>query len=297
MIQSSFRYYLYRVLGSVAPLLPPRFGYWIASQLGALAFYLNSAGAKTVGENLSHVMGEEAGEARIKATAREVFRNLLKNYYDLFHKHALSDDEIKASLTIIGLHNLEEALAQGKGVVVASAHFGLFDAMWAIGSILKVKITTPAERLEPEKLYQYTSKLRARDWMSLLPVDGPLLGLVRALRRGEAVAVAADRDITDSGIEVEFFDAPARLPDGHVQLALRTGARIVTAFSLRQADNSASLHIEPALELEETGDFELDVRVNSRKVVARMEQWISRYPEQWLMLYPIWRDTSDGHRD
>ena len=130
--------------------------------------------------------------------------------------------------------------------------------------------------------------------MRLLPIDGPLFGLFRALRRGQLVAVAADRDITRSGILVDFFGAPARLPDGHVQLALRTGAELTTCFALRQPDNSSLVQVEPPLKLEQTGDFERDVRVGVRKVVARMESWISRYPEQWIMLYPIWRDAKHG---
>lgn len=293
MSRSGFSYYLYRVPGSIAPLLPRRFGYWVASQLGVLAFHLYPRGATMLEQNLSHVLGEEANEATIKATAREVFRNLAKNYYDLFRSHALSDEEISASVTVVGLHHLEKVLAEGKGLIATSGHFGPFDAVMHIGPSLNLKITAAAEHLNPEKLYQYICKLRANPWLTLLPVDGPLLGLFRALRRGEIVGVAADRDITRSGILVDFFGAPARLPDGHVQLALRTGAKIVTCFGLRQADNSSLLYIEPPLELEETGDFERDVQVNARKVVARLEEWISRHPEQWLMLHPIWRDAKN----
>ena len=130
--------------------------------------------------------------------------------------------------------------------------------------------------------------------LKLIPIDGPLLALVRALRRGQAVAVAADRDITGSGIVVDFFDAPARLPDGHVQLALRTGAELLPMFALRHADSSPGVQVEPPLELERTGNFEQDVQVNVQKVVARMEDWIRRYPEQWPMFYPIWRDGEHG---
>jgi lauroyl/myristoyl acyltransferase len=297
MNQSLLSYYLYRALGFIAPLIPPRFGYWLASLLGTLTFYLYSRGAKAVKENLSHVLGEEGNEATIEATAREVFRNLLKNYYDLFHKHALSDEEISTSVTVVGLHHAEKALAEGKGVIATSGHFGPFDVLMQIAPSLNMRITGPAEHLKPEKLYQYLCRLRARDWITFLPVDGPLFGLFRALRRGEVVGLAADRDITNSGILMDFFGAPARLPDGHVQLAMRTGAKIVTFFGLRQADNSSLLHIEPPLELEDTGDFERDVRVNVRKVVARLEKWISRYPEQWLMLQPVWRDSRNGNGD
>jgi lauroyl/myristoyl acyltransferase len=297
MNQSLLSYYLYRVLGSAAPLVPARLGYWLASRIGSLAFHINLRGRTTLRENLSHVLGEQADEATIKATGREVFRNIAKNYYDLFRSHALSDETIRTSVTVVGLHHGQKILADGKGLIIASAHFGPFDALIHLAPSLNVRITGPAERLNPERLYQYMCELRARDWITLLPVDGPLLGLFRALRRGEAVGLVADRDITESGVVVDFFDAPARLPDGHVQLALRTGSKLITCFCFRQPDDRVVLYVEPPVQLEQTGDFEQDVRVNVRKVVARLEEWIGRHPEQWLMLHPVWRDARNGGGD
>jgi lauroyl/myristoyl acyltransferase len=290
MSQSLVSYYAYRVMGSVAPLLPPRLGYWLASNIGRLIFYLYPRGVRTVRQNLYHVLGADADDARVKATAQGVFRNLSKNYYDLFQRHTLTDEEIRASVTIEGLDHLEMALAGGKGAVVTTGHFGPFDAVAQAASSLNLKVTAPAEHLKPEKLYQYVCRLRSSNWITLLPVDGPLVGLFRALHRGEIVAVAADRDITSSGIVVDFFGVPARLPDGHVQLAMRTGARMVPCFGLRKADNSCLLYIEPALEMEDGDDFETSVRVNVERVLARLEEWIGRYPEQWIMLHPIWGD-------
>jgi len=294
MSQSLLAYYFYRVAGSLGPRIPRRFGYWLAAKTGCVAFYASRTGATALKENLSHVFGAKANDASVTATALKVFANLSKNYFDLFHKHALDEQAANATVTIRGVDHLGEALENGRGLVLVSAHFGPFDALWQIASALNLNMTIPAEHLKPEKLYQYVCKLRASDRIRLLPIDGPLLGVYRALRRGETVGVAADRDITRSGILVDFFDAPARLPDGHVQLALRTGAMLTTCFALRQPDNSSLIQIEPPLQMEQTGDFERDVRVNVRKVVARMEEWISRYPEQWLMLYPIWRDATHG---
>ncbi|MGB3903356.1 MAG: hypothetical protein WBB22_00380 [Anaerolineae bacterium] len=294
MSQSLVTYYLYRVLGSLAPRVPRRLGYWVAGKIGYAGYFLHRSGAAALKENLSHVLGEKADAATLKATALQVYSNLAKNYFDLFYNHSLSEREANASVTVRGLHHVREALKEGQGLVLASGHFGPFDASWQIGEILNVTITAPAEHLKPEKLYQYVCRLRANDWIRLLPIDGPLLGLGRALRKGEVVAVAADRDITRSGILVDFFDAPACLPDGHTQLALRTGAKLITCFALRQPDNTCLIQVEPPLKLEITGDFKRDVRVNVRKVVARFEQWISRYPDQWLMLQPVWRDAKHG---
>lgn len=287
-------YLFFRALGSATAHVPPRLGYWGASRLGGLAYYLNTRGAQSLKGNLRRVLGPAASKGMIEDTARQVFSHLLMNYYELFHNYALTDDEVFASITVNGLSHLLDAVDEGNGVVLTTAHFGLFDALWVIGPGLDLKITAPAEHLQPEKLYQYVCKLRGRNWINFLPVDSLLLGLVRALRRGEIVVVAADRDITRSGVLVDFFGAPARLPDGHVQLALRTGAKLVTCFGLRLPGGRAALQIEPALALQRTGDLELDVQVNVGKVVARMQRWISRHPEQWLMLHPVWEDGRDA---
>jgi lauroyl/myristoyl acyltransferase len=294
MIQSLVTYWTYRVLGGVAPLLPRRFGYWVAERTGTLVYHLKGGKPVALRQNLHHVLGNDADGSTVEAAALDVFRNLARNYYDLFHKHTLTVEEAMASVSVRGLHHIEDGLRDGKGLIVVSAHFGPFDAIWMIGRRLNLRITAPAEHIKPERLYQYLCQLRDKEWITLLPVDRPLMGLVRALRRGELVAIGGDRDITGSGIVVDFFGAPARMPDGAVQLALRTGANLLTCFAVRQPDNSAVVQVEPPLQLEETGDFEHDVLVNVRKVAARMENWIARYPGQWLVLYPIWEDGTYG---
>lgn len=287
-------YSAYRALGAVAPLVPPRFGYWLADRAGTLAYHLKRPDTAALRENVCHVLGHDAHDSAVEAVALDVYRNLAKNYYDLFHKHRLGVEEAMASVSVRGLQHIEDGLRDGKGLIVVSAHFGPFDAIWMIGRRLDLKITAPAEHIQPETLYRYVCQLRENDWITLLPVDKPLMGLVRALRRGEVVAVGGDRDITGSGIVVDFFRAPARLPDGAVQLALRTGANLLTCFAVRQPDNSCVLEVEPPIQLEATGDFEHDVPVNVRKVAARMEEWIARHPGQWLVLYPIWEDRRHG---
>jgi lauroyl/myristoyl acyltransferase len=294
MTLSLLTYSAYRTLGAVAPLVPPRLGYWLADRAGTLAYRLKRPNTAALKGNLYHVLGNDADDSAVEAVELDVFRNLAKNYYDLFHKHRLSVEEAMAPVSVRGLHHIEDALRDGKGLIVVSAHFGPFDAIWMIGRRLDLKITAPAEHIQPERLYRYISRIRENDWITLLPVDKPLMGLVRALRRGEVVAVGGDRDITGSGITVDFFGAPAKLPDGAAQLALRTGASLLTCFAVRQPDGSCVLQVEPRIQLEDTGDFEHDVRVNMCKVAARMEEWIARYPSQWLVLYPIWEDGRYG---
>jgi lauroyl/myristoyl acyltransferase len=259
------------------------------SFIGDLIYRFHPGARQIVQGNLRHVLGHETDKATIEETTRHVFRNSLKNYYELFHQRTLSREEMRVSLTVKGLEHIEEALAQGKGLVLATAHFGSPDGLIYLASLLfPCRVTAPAEHLRPERLFRYVLGLRKRGGITLLPADGPLLALFRALKCNEIVAVAADRDTTESGIMIDFFGAPARLPDGHVQLAMRTGAKLALAFGRREPDNTCTIEIHPPLELEDTGDFKRDVRANMEKVVAGLERVIRQHPEQWLLFVSPW---------
>ncbi len=282
-------YYLYRLLGAVLPLLPPRFGYALFGAIGMLFFYLFADAREPLRANLRHVL-RGAGSTQIDATARMTLCNHLKNYYDFFRASRLSADQIRTMVKVHGLEHLERALGKGKGVIFITAHFGNLDIVGQTFALHGYNVTTPAEHVKPEILFQEIVKVRASKGMKIIPVDGPLMALVRALKRNEIIGLAADLDVTKSGIITDFFGAPARLPDGYAQLALRSGTPILPAFSLRRPDNTFEAFAEPALELESTGNSEADVLNGVRQVVRGMEKWIGEHPEQWVMFHRIWED-------
>jgi lauroyl/myristoyl acyltransferase len=287
--QSQLSYYAYRLLGAVMPVIPPKLGYALFSRLGDLAHDKSATSRENVYDNLRHVLGPEADPARMEKVAREIFRNQARNYYDLFRVPSLSDQQIEHLVTVHGLEHLDEALAAGKGLIGVTAHFGNLDVVAQAFALRKYPITVVAEHLKPERLYQYVASLRASKGIKLIPIDSFLRPIFRALRNNELVGLAADRNLIEAGTLIDFFGAPALLPDGHVQLALRTGAKLGLFFSLRRPDNHYEAFVEPPLELENTGDLERDTRAGMAKVVAVLEKYIGQHPEQWVMFQPVWR--------
>ncbi len=287
--QTMAGYWMYRMLGAIIPLLPPRLGYPFFGWIGARFFDWFIDAREPLRDNLSHVM-HGASQKEIDAVAGNILRNHLKNYYDFFRSTRLTKDDIAKLVQVNGFENLEKALARGKGVVFITAHFGNLDIVGQTFAIRGYKVTTPAEHVKPEILYQRIVATRAAKGLTIIPVDGPLLSLVRALKKNEIVGLAADLDVTKSGIVVNFFDAPARLPDGHVQLALRTGTALLPAFSMRLADNTFAAYAEPAIELQHTGNLDADVRAGVERVTRVLEKWIGQHPEQWVMFHRIWKE-------
>ena len=280
-------YYMYRALGAVVPRIPPWLGYPLFGFVGWLFFYLFRDAREPLRANLRHVMAG-AAPAEIDATARRTLRNHLRNYYDFFRATRLSAEQIKGMVEVHGLENLEHALSWGKGVIFVSAHFGNIDIVGQTFVLNGYRVTIPAEHVKPEILFQEIVGVRASKGIRIIPVDGPLMALMRALKKNELIGLAADLDVTGSGMTVDMFGAPACLPDGYAQLALKTGAAILPAFSLRKPDNTFAAFAEPAVQIPKTGDYEADVRAGVECVVKVMEKWIGEHPDQWVFFHRIW---------
>ena len=285
-------YYLFRLAGLLLPHVPHRLGYWLFARLGDLAYFLNRSARTIVRDNMAHVLGPQARPDQIDKAAREAFRYNGQNYFDLFRLAALDTEQLERLIEADGWDQIDQALSAGKGLILVAAHFGTPDVVAQLVTNRRYPVTAVVEHLQPEPLFRYICALRGSHGLRTLPVDGPLTRLFRALRANEVIALVIDRDITESGIEVEFFGEKTRMADGHVQLALRTGAPLMAGYCLRRPDGTFYARGVP-LELERTDNREQDVHAGVRKVLAFMETVIAAHPEQWVMFQPIWR-TSHG---
>jgi KDO2-lipid IV(A) lauroyltransferase len=220
-----------------------------------------------------------------------VCANLIKGYYELFRVDRLSADDIRKRLHIDGEEHGLQAIARGRGVIFVAPHFGNVDITAQIPRLYGLTVTVVAEHIRPERVYRYVLGLRASHGMRFLPSDGPMLGLFRALKRGEAIGLACDRTVTENGREMMFFGAPARLPDGAIVLARRTGAVVLPARALRLPDDTFHIQVEPPIEIERTEDPEADVIAGMECLVRIMERWIGAHPDQWLLTVPIWQQA------
>jgi Kdo2-lipid IVA lauroyltransferase/acyltransferase len=290
-------YWVYLIATSLAPMLPEKVGYWLFAIFGQVAYVFGQGARTNYLNNLKHVVGPNVPESERKRIARQAFRNSFKNYFDLFRGHRLSEQQIRSQISqVIGFEHLESALAQGKGIVAGTAHFGNFNLFLHLAAVyLKgyCHVIVPNERLRPERLFELVKRQRAAQGIEIVPVDTAVRQMIRALHAGSMVGLALDFDITNTGTVVDFFGSPARLPDGGVALSLKYGAPLVIGFTRRLADNRCTVVIEPPVQLEKTNDLATDVQIGMQKLARRLEEWIRRYPDQWMMFQPIWEEDQN----
>jgi lauroyl/myristoyl acyltransferase len=286
---SKLIYYLYRLAGLVLPRIPPIISYPLFSLIGGIVHRFNRTARANVCDNLRHVLGSQVSQDHIKRLSRATFDYVAYNYYDLFRLPTLGRTRVEAMVRIEGWEHVEAGLSLGKGLVMTSAHFGNIEIVLYAMLMRGVSITIPAERVEPAELYDYLTALRMSQGLKLIPVDGPMLELFRTLRRGGVAGIAGDRNVSAGGAVVEFFGAPARLPDGHVRLALRTGAPLILGFSRRLGRDAYEARFWPHFCLPDQGSEEDRLAAGMAYVVGGLEEAIGRHPEQWVVTVPIWQ--------
>ncbi|MCX4473250.1 Phosphatidylinositol mannoside acyltransferase [Micromonospora sp. MW-13] len=262
------------------------------------------AGTARLRANLRRVVGPELPEAELDDLLRRGLRSYARYWMEAFRLPALSRGQLLAGFRLApeGVDLLAADVAAGRGAVVALPHAGNWDAAGAWVAATGWPITTVAERLKPEGVYQRFLAFRRGLGMEILPTHGgerPAFDvLVDRLRAGTVVPLLADRDLSARGIEVDFFGARTRMPAGPALLALRTGAPLYVA-SLWYEPDAACASIEGPLPVpgEDSGPLDQRVRELTQRIADGLAAGIARHPEDWHMLQRMWLDqrgTGDG---
>jgi KDO2-lipid IV(A) lauroyltransferase len=251
---------------------------------------------RNVWDNMRHVMGPNTPKKELRRAARQVFGNWAKSYADLIHLPYLDLDKFfQQKLVYHGFEeNMLPAIANGKGVIISSGHFGNVEL--AIQGLLAkgVRMTVLTERLQPPALSRLVDGLRASKGHTFLPVSfASIKAVLRSIKAGGVVGLMCDRDIEGTSIRVPFCGTPASVPVGAVELAMRTGALILPIFVHRKNGDACEAFLEPPLELVNNGDPQTDLKTNVRRLLERFEAHLRRDPGQWTVLETVWDAEED----
>jgi Kdo2-lipid IVA lauroyltransferase/acyltransferase len=130
----------------------------------------------------------------------------------------------------------------------------------------------------------------------VVPKDDFVRGLLAATKAGETVGILMDTNMTPpQGVFVDFFGIPACTASGLARIALRTDAAVVPGFTIwDESLGKYRLRFDPALELIRTGDLEADIVANTQKFTKVIEDYVKKYPEQWLWVHRRWKTRPPG---
>jgi KDO2-lipid IV(A) lauroyltransferase len=279
------------------PYVPLRVLQYIAIGAGYVLWACATKTRERVRRNLAHIPSLAADPRALDRATRGCFRALMLNYVDLFHPPTdLAEVATQANASndpnyVAVLKRFEEA---GKGCILVSCHTSGFEwGRYRMPTLMSKPYLTPAEALAPPELFALVNSERAKSGIRFLPItaESTLREMIAALRRGENVLMAVDRDILQTGVVMPFFGAPARIATGPIALARLTGAPLIFALlwrtSLTDFEGRFFVGAE-AISRDTRGDEA--IRRALEPLIAMMEREIERHPDLWLAAFAddIW---------
>ena len=265
-----------------------------AFRAAADAAYLRRGPAvRRLRANLRRVVGPDRSEAALDALLRAGLRSYARYWLEAFRLPGRSLAQLLTGFRLARGELLGQAVESGTGAVVALPHAGNWDAAGAWAAANGWPLTTVAERLRPEGLYERFLRFRQSLGMRIIPLRGgqrpPLELLEECLGKAHLVPLMADRDLSTRGIEVDFFGGVARMPAGPAILALRTGSPLYVV-DMWYEDDAACGHLHGPLELPTDGPLDRRVRQLTQRIADQLADGIAAHPADWHMLQRLWLD-------
>ncbi len=225
----------------------------------------------------------------LKRIAKGVYRNIALTAADFFEIPYIDPTNLHKWVEFEGLENLENAKAQGKGVLSIVAHFGNWELMTAAIPLASGPMYIIYRPLDSPVIEDVVAWMRTHKGNFLIPKEGATKVVRRLLKQGKVIGILNDQNVSASeGVFVNFFNKPACTSPGTAYMALRTGAPIVAGYLFRKKDGKYKFVIEP-VEVVSTGDFEQDLITNTQNFTKIVEKIVRNHPDQWFWIHQRWK--------
>lgn len=251
-------------------------------------------GVRRLRANLARVR-PDLDAASLDRLTHDAVRSYLRYWAESFRLPAWPLEDVVRRTRTVDEQVLRDAHAQGRGVVVPLPHMANWDwaGAWACGT--GMPLTTVAERLKPERLYDEFVAYRAELGMEILPAGDPatFATLVERTRAGRLVPLLADRDLSRSGVEVELCGHRARMPRGPAELARRTGAPLIPATLAYDGPEMVITFHDPVPH----ADGDEGIVAMMQQVADRFSDAFREHPVDWHMMQKVFVEDLRPSRD
>ncbi len=261
---------------------------------GWIGFHLLSRPRKTASENLKIAFGDEATPTFRRNVVRRMFCGFGRIMGESVAFDRLGQDRVnELVLGSSGFEHVERLMAEGRGGVIATPHFGNFE-LFASWCFLRSDGVVIERRSKGSPFTAYIR--RRRDRLGLKTVDqaSSPRHLLRTLTSGNFIGVLPDQDMdTLAGMFVPFFEKDAFTTTAPAFLARSAKVPIVPAFMIWDGHGYHAC-FKPPLEVPRTGDKVADLLQGTRAWSKVFESVIREHPEQWAWIHKRWKTTPAG---
>lgn len=281
-------FYLLSIIIRGLGLIPVKTREYLASQIARLWFNLDKRHRLLTMKNLSMVFHEKSRN-EIKILARDVFKQWVLVLFELGWGFCLDKRNFGRYADIYGWDNVMAAMKKKKGILFCTGHLGNWEIMIAGFQKMNAPINVVYRPIDFKPFDRFINGSRTRLGLKLIPVRNSVEKIKKALENREMIAMLIDQNASYyNGVFVDFMGHEACSSQGMARIALSTGAAVVPGFMVR--DNGRyRMEFLPEIQIERTGIFEEDIRINTAKFNKAVADYSLKYANQWFWLHDRWK--------
>ena len=271
--------------------LPYGLAQWLGAVLGQLGYWALWSCRRLTLQHLAEALGGDTTPRQRRRIARRLFRHLGMNFVEWLSLPKLDARNIRRHVDAPGaVERVRAALAQGRGVIMLSAHLGNWELLADyFGLTGEFRGGVVARRLRYPEYEAFLTQARRVKGVETFDRDASFRDLLRRLRDNQCIGILPDQDVDSvDGVFVDFFGRPAYTPVGPVALALAGGAVLLPSYIVREGRRHRIIIDEP-MELVRTGDRQRDLIENTQRWSRITESHIRQYPDQWVWMHRRWK--------
>jgi len=281
---------LLRFLRMLAVRLPARLATRIGVGLGLLGYHVIRYRRSLIEEQMSRALKMSPSDRELKRLFRANFVHYGLLVVEFLRIRLLRTSPLESEVQFKGEHHLRNALAQGKGALILSAHLGNYDVSAVALALRGFPVMIVSKPLKLKAIERFWMEERSASGLEISLNHESIREILKALRDGKAVVFVLDQYASSEQIWPEFFGRPASTLSAPAILTQRTGAPVIPIFTHRATDGTHVIEIHPALPFEERGNRDQTIEHNTQRYTAVIEAAIRRHPEQWTWIHKRWKE-------
>jgi len=236
-----------------------------------------------------------SSDAERRLLLRDNFSELARCASEWARLPGLDAATIAERAEIRGLEHIEAAYQRGRGVLVATAHYGHWELILrALGLALGGREVTAVGREQSNPYLQAMVEERRR-LGGIEPIGQRATEILRALRRNAGIGLLVDQYFSQrrGGILVPFLGRRAWTNPSPATLAVRTGCALLVARVQRVAGFRHRIVVEPELRLPVEADRSVAIRILTERINDAIGRFVLREPVHWLWATHRFRNSPD----
>ncbi len=267
----------------------------VGAGIGAVLWHLLGRLRRVGLENLRRSFPDKT-EAERAVILRGVYRSLGWQIGEFCKMPGYTAAQASEFIRYEGLEHCLAARAKGRGVLVLTGHLGAWELSSYYHSLMGYPMSLVIRRLDNPLVDAFVNAIRCKHGNRVIHKDDFARGLLTAMHQNETVGILMDTNMTPpQGVFVPYFGVEACTATALARVALKTGAAVLPGFLLwEEHERSYVLRFGEELSLVRTGDAAADIVANTALFTATIEQYVRRYPDQWLWVHRRWKTRPAG---